>query len=153
MEIFKNIATVVGCISACIALAITIFKPLRQKIIKTFTNESAIEHFSEDIKIIKQQQEQSLINDKKIERRIDDIERRVLENEADRIRTELFDCGNRCRRGIRLHPEEMDHLRTIFAKYSNILHQNGQGKAEMKYIVDYYNHQDFPEYHKLNTTK
>lgn len=153
MEIFKNIATVVGCISACIALAITIFKPLRQKIIKTFTNESAIEHFSEDIKIIKQQQEQSLINDKKIERRIDDIERRVLENEADRIRTELFDCGNRCRRGLRLHPEEMEHLRTIFTKYSNILHQNGQGKAEMEYIVDYYNHQDFPEYHKLNTTK
>ena len=153
MEIFKNIATVVGCISACIALAITIFKPLRQKIIKTFTNESAIEHFSKDIKIIKQQQEQSLINDQKIERRINDIERRVLENEADRIRTELFDCGNRCRRGIRLHPEEMDHLRTIFTKYSNILHQNGQGKAEMEYIIDYYNHQDFPEYHKLNTTK
>ena len=153
MEIFKNIATVVGCISACIALAITIFKPLRQKIITTFTNESAMKHFSEDIKIIKQQQEQSLINDQKIERRINDIEKRVLENEADRIRTELFDCGNRCRRGIRLHPEEMDHLRTIFTKYSNILHQNGQGKAEMKYIIDYYNHQDFPEYHKLNTTK
>ena len=153
MEIFKNIATVVGCISACIALAITIFKPLRQKIITTFTNESAMKHFSEDIKIIKQQQEQSLINDQKIERRINDIERRVLENEADRIRTELFDCGNRCRRGIRLHPEEMDHLRTVFTKYSNILHQNGQGKAEMKYIIDYYNHQDFPEYHKLNTTK
>ena len=153
MEIFKNIATVVGCISACIALAITIFKPLRQKIITTFTNESAMKHFSEDIKIIKQQQEQSLINDQKIEKRIDDIEQRVLENEADRIRTELFDCGNRCRRGIRLHPEEMDHLRTIFTKYSNILHQNGQGKAEMEYIIDYYNHQDFPEYHKLNTTK
>ena len=153
MEIFKNIATVVGCISACIALAITIFKPLRQKIITTFTNESAMKHFSEDIKIIKQQQEQSLINDQKIERRINDIEKRVLENEADRIRTELFDCGNRCRSGIRLHPEEMDHLRTVFTKYSNILHQNGQGKAEMKYIIDYYNHQDFPEYHKLNTTK
>ena len=153
MEIFKNIATVVGCISACIALAITIFKPLRQKIITTFTNESAMKHFSEDIKIIKQQQEQSLINDQKIEKRIDDIEQRVLENEADRIRTELFDCGNRCRRGIRLHPEEMDHLRTIFTKYSNTLHQNGQGKAEMEYIIDYYNHQDFPKYHKLNTTK
>ena len=153
MEIFKNIATVVGCISACIALAITIFKPLRQKIITTFTNESAMKHFSEDIKIIKQQQEQSLINDQKIEKRINDIEQRVLENEADRIRSELFDCGNRCRRGIRLHPEEMDHIRTIFTKYSNILHQNGQGKAEMEYIIDYYNHQDFPEYHKLNTTK
>ena len=153
MEIFKNIATVVGCISACIALAITIFKPLRQKIIKTFTNENAIEHFSEDIKIIKQQQEQSLINDQKIEKRIDDIEQRVHENEADRIRTELFDCGNRCRRGIRLHPEEMDHIRTVFHKYNIVLHQNHEGESEYNFIIDYYNHQDFPKYHKLNTTK
>ena len=153
MEIFKNIATVVGCISACIALAITIFKPLRQKIIKTFTNESDMEHFSKDIKIIKQQQEQSLINDQKIEKRIDDIEQRVLENEADRIRTELFDCGNRCRRGIRLHPEEMDHIRSVFHKYNFTLHQNHEGETEFNFIVDYYNHQDFPKYHKLNTTK
>ena len=150
MEIFKNIATVVGCISACIALAITIFKPLRQKIIKTFTNENAIEHFSEDIKIIKQQQEQSLINDQKIEKRIDDIEQRVLENEADRIRTELFDCGNRCRRGIRLHPEEMDHIRDVYRKYSEVLHQNGPGQREFNFIADYYDKQDFPDYHQKN---
>ena len=150
MEIFKNIATVVGCISACIALAITIFKPLRQKIIKTFTNENAIEHFSEDIKIIKQQQEQSLINDQKIEKRIDDIEQRVLENEADRIRTELFDCGNRCRRGIRLHPEEFDHIQNIYSKYSNVLHKNHEGEVEYNFISNYYNNQNFPNYHEKN---
>ena len=37
MEIFKNIATVVGCISACIALLITIVKPFRQYIINSIS--------------------------------------------------------------------------------------------------------------------
>ena len=40
MEIFKNIATVVGCISACIALLVTIIKPLRQSIIDSFVKKS-----------------------------------------------------------------------------------------------------------------
>ena len=40
IEIIKTIATVVGCISACIALAITIIKPLRQRIIDSFIRKS-----------------------------------------------------------------------------------------------------------------
>ena len=40
MEIFKNIATVVGCISACIALLVTIIKPLRQKMIDSFLRKA-----------------------------------------------------------------------------------------------------------------
>lgn len=150
MEIFKNVATVVGCISACIALAVTIFKPLRQRIIKIFVNDNAIECLIEDMKIVKDQQRQSLDNDKRIEERINDVEKKVLENEADRIRTELFDCGNRCRRGIRLHPEEMDHIRAAFHKYSSVLHQNHEGETEFNFIVDYYNHQEFPNYHTKN---
>ena len=74
----------------------------------------------------------------------------VLENEADRLRSELFDCGNRCRRNIRLHPEEMEHIRVVFNKYSNVLHQNGPGEAEFKFITNYYNRQDFPDYHQKN---
>ena len=78
------------------------------------------------------------------------VESNVLENEADRIRAELFDCGNRCRRGIRLHPEEMEHIRVVFTKYSQKLKQNGTGEAEYDFICDYYNRQDFPEYHTHN---
>ena len=75
------------------------------------------------------------------------VKNNVLENEADRLRSELFDCGNRCRRNIRLHPEEMEHIRVVWNKYSNILHQNGAGEKEFNFIVDYYNHQSFPTYH------
>lgn len=81
---------------------------------------------------------------------LDEVKSNVLENEADRLRSELFDCGNRCRRHIRLHPEEMEHMRAVFSKYSNVLHQNGPGEAEFKFITNYYNHQDFPTYHQPN---
>lgn len=78
------------------------------------------------------------------------VKNNVLENEADRLRSELFDCGNRCRRNIRLHPEEMEHIRVVWDKYSNILHQNGAGEKEFNFILDYYNHQSFPTYHQPN---
>ena len=78
------------------------------------------------------------------------VKSNVLENEADRLRSELFDCGNRCRRNIRLHPEEMDHIREVYKKYSVVLKQNGPGEKEFNFITDYYNHQDFPTYHQPN---
>ena len=81
---------------------------------------------------------------------LEQVKSNVLENEADRLRSELFDCGNRCRRHIRLHPEEMEHIRAVYKKYSEVLHQNGPGEAEFKFITNYYNKQDFPDYHKKN---
>lgn len=91
-----------------------------------------------------------LENNANLQEQLDQVKSNVLENEADRLRSELFDCGNRCRRNIRLHPEEMEHIRVVFHKYSNVLHQNGPGEAEFKFITDYYNHQDFPTYHQPN---
>ena len=91
-----------------------------------------------------------LANNENLQTQLDQVKSNVLENEADRLRSELFDCGNRCRRHIRLHPEEMEHIRVVFNKYSNVLHQNGPGEAEFNFITDYYNHQDFPTYHQPN---
>ena len=88
-----------------------------------------------------------------LQTKLEKVEDNVLTNEADRLRSELFDCGNRCRRNIRLHPEEMEHIRAVFHKYSNVLHQNGTGENEFEFITDYYNHQDFPTYHTVNNTK
>jgi Mg2+ and Co2+ transporter CorA len=81
---------------------------------------------------------------------LEQVKSNVLENEADRLRSELFDCGNRCRRRIRLHPEEMDHIRDVYRKYSEVLHKNGPGEKEFNFITDYYNKQDFPDYHQKN---
>ena len=150
METFKNIATVVGCISACMALLVTIIKPLRQGIINSFVKQSQDETRDDKIDKMDKKIDTLLANHKKFEDRLNSVEKSVLENEADRLRSELFDCGNRCRRGIRLHPEEMEHIRAVFIKYSQKLKQNGAGESEYNFICDYYNHQDFPEYHIHN---
>lgn len=147
MEIFKNIATVVGCISACIALLITIIKPLRQKVIDSFVKKSQDNKRNEIIAKMDKKIDKLLEKNQSLDDRLTRVEKNVLDNEADRIRAELFDCGNRCRRGIRLHPEEMEHIRAIYHKYKNVLHQNHEGDAEFDFITQYYNQQSFPAYH------
>lgn len=150
LEILKNIATIVGCISGVIALAITIIKPFRKWIIDSFVRQSQAKEVKAKIDDMVEMMNKSLDNDADFEKRLSRVEETVLKNEADRLRSELFDCGNRCRRGIRLHPEEMDHIRAVYRKYSEKLGQNGTGKSEYNFICEYYNHQDFPGYHTQN---
>ena len=150
MEVFKNITTVIGCISAIIALSMTFIKPFRKWIIDSFVRQSQAKEVKAQIDSMVAMMNQSLTNDEAFEKRLSRVENNVLKNEADRLRSELFDCGNRCRRGIRLHPEEMTHIRAVFRKYSEELEQNGTGENEYNFICDYYNHQDFPEYHTQN---
>lgn len=147
MEIFKNIATVVGCLSACIGLAVTIIKPLRQKIIDTIAKKIQNTKREEKIDKMDKKIDKILEKNQSLDDRLTRVEENVLDNEADRIRAELFDCGNRCRRGIRLHPEEMDHIRAIYRKYKDVLKQNHEGDAEFDFIAQYYNQQSFPAYH------
>ena len=150
MQIFQLISSIIGCASAAFALAVGIIKPFRRRIIDSFVHKSQYTAISKNIDEMNEKMDKMLTNDAQISTRLTRVEENVLENEADRLRSELFDCGNRCRRGIRLHPEEMDHIRAVFTKYSSKLKQNGAGEAEYLFICDYYNRQDFPQYHKQN---
>ena len=147
MEVFKNIATVVGCISACMTLLIAIIKPFRQWLIDSFIKKAKDTKRDEKIDKMDRKIDKLLENNECLDNRLTRVEKNVLDNEADRIRAELFDCGNRCRRGIRLHPEEMEHIRAIYHKYKDVLHQNHEGDAEFDFINQYYNQQSFPAYH------
>ena len=147
IEILKSIATVVGCISACIALGVTIIKPLRQWLIDSFIRKTKDDKRDEAIAKMDKKIDKLLDSYQSLKDEVARVKENVLDNEADRIRAELFDCGNRCRRGIRLHPEEMDHIRAIYHKYKHILHQNHEGDAEFDFINKYYNRQSFPAYH------
>lgn len=147
LEMVKTITTIVGCISACIALAVTIIKPLRRRVIDAFVRKSQDTKRDAKIDQIDQKLDKILKVNHDLEDRLARVEQNVLENEADRIRAELFDCGNRCRRGIRLHPEEMDHIRAIYHKYKDVLKQNHEGDMEFDFITQYYNQQSFPAYH------
>lgn len=154
MELIKNIAAVVGCVTTCLGLLTLIFKPLRQRIIDSFVKKSQDTKRDEKIDKMDKKIDTLLENNKSLNDRLTRVEKNVLDNEADRIRAELFDCGNRCRRGIRLHPEEMDHIRAIYHKYKDVLKQNHEGDAEFDFIINYYNQQSFPRYHKqIDNTK
>ena len=147
LEIIKNVAAVVGCIMTCLGLLTAIIKPLRQWLIDSFIKKSQDTKRDEKIDKMDKKIDKLLENNKSLNDRLTSVEKNVLDNEADRLRSELFDCGNRCRRNIRLHPEEMEHIRASYDKYANVLHQNGPGEKEFNFITDYYNKQDFPAYH------
>ena len=110
----------------------------------------SVKNNDELIQTLDKKMDKLLETNENLTNQLNQVKDNVLENEADRLRSELFDCGNRCRRHIRLHPEEMEHVRAVFDKYSNVLHQNGPGEAEFKFITNYYNQQDFPTYHQPN---
>ena len=78
----------------------------------------------------------------KIDEKLDKLGDRILENEADRLRDVLFNCGNACRRGEHLDGEDFRHIQTVYTKYRS-LGQNGIGEQEMNFITEYYNSQDF----------
>lgn len=147
MELIKNIAAVVGCASACIGLLITIFKPLRQHIVDVFISKSKNEKMIKDIDKIDKKLDVLIEEKEDIIKRLDRVEKNVLDNESERLKSELFACGNRCRRGIYLHAEEFEHIRQVYERYSNVLHKNHNGTREYEFIYDYYNKQD------LNNTK
>ena len=147
MEIIRDIAAIVGCIMTCFGLLTAIIKPLRQRLIDSFIRKSKDTKRDEKIDKMDKKIDKLLESNVCLDNRLTRVEKNVLDNEADRIRAELFDCGNRCRRGIRLHPEEMEHIRAIYHKYKDVLHQNHEGDAEFDFITKYYNHQSFPAYH------
>lgn len=157
IEVIKEIAAVVGCLSTLVAFLTLIIKPLRKRIVDKFAEkaqkqsiENKIDSMSTKVDTIIDDNKTQQDEIKEIKKEIQHIKENVLDNEADRIRAELFDCGNRCRRGIRLHPEEFDHIKEIFRKYTEVLHQNHEGETEYNFIHTYYNHQHFPSYHEKN---
>jgi hypothetical protein len=174
-EIVKEVITIAGYVSAVFGAGVAvitfftlIIKPLRKgainwvaRIANRRETENVLANLQSSVSEIQQgigNMSDTIKNNADIQAaNIDDLgkkvlklEAKVLENEADRLRSELFDCGNRCRRGIRLHPEEMEHIRAVFKKYSKDLKQNGTGESEYNFICEYYNHQHFPEYHSTN---
>ena len=150
METIKNIAAIAGCVMTCLGLLAAIIKPLRQWLINSVTQKTKNTKRYAKIDSMDKKIDQLLENQKDFDSRLTRVENNVLDNEADRIRAELFDCGNRCRRGIRLHPEEMEHIRAIYRKYKDVLNQNHEGDAEFDFISQYYNQQCFPPYHTTN---
>lgn len=143
MEIIKNIAAVIGCITAAIGLIGIIFKPIRKGIsdwIKKIIGSS------ESANAIKRIDVSLLALDGKIDslyEQVEKLDQRVFENERDRIKAELSEYVSRCARGMKIYPEEKVHIDEIYTKYTNELHCNSTGSEFYHEISQYYEHQDW----------
>ena len=148
MEIFKNIATVVGCVSACIALLLTIIKPLRQYLIDSFARKSQSNKVVVDIQELNKKIDTLLRNNKDLIERLDRVENHVLENESDRLKAELSTYYNRCCRSLQIFPEEMLRVEEVYDRYHNQLGLNHVGTNMYDAIAQYYKQQDFIKMNK-----
>ena len=143
MEIVKNVAAVIGCITAAIGLLSIIFKPIRKhasiwikKIIGSSESAKAIERIDVSLTALYEKID-GLCG------RLDQIDQRVFENERDRIKAELSEYVSRCVRGMKIYPEEKTHIDEIYAKYKDELHCNSTGTEFYHQIAQYYEHQDW----------
>ena len=148
MEIFKNIATVVGCISACIALLVTIIKPLRQKIIDSFVHNFQQANLQTNMNNLSSKIDLLIEANEKMDNRTKKIEEHILENESDRLKSELSMYYNRCCRGLQVFPEEMLRVEEVYDRYHNKLGLNHIGTNMYDAIEKYYKQQDFIKMHK-----
>ena len=150
MELIKDIAAIVGCISAIIALVTTMFRPVRKKIVNWIKHTSeasetaiTIKDINTKIASLEDSVGDILTRVNKIDSSIKTLDQRVFENERDRIKSELSEYASRCARGLKIYPEEMVHIEEMYAKYSDTLHCNHTGTQNYKVIVNYYKNQDW----------
>lgn len=150
MELIKNIAAIVGCISAVFALLISIIKPVRNAFCNTLARKSEYKHLRKDVTELKDAvanltnvHADGMTKIETLEEQVRSLSEMMVRNEGDRLRAEIFTCANRCRRGADLYPEEFDRIRAVYHRYHDELKLNSQGTDDYNFIYNYYNSQQF----------
>lgn len=167
-EIIRDIAGFLSCITVIITFLGLVLKPTRKRIEtwirKVMKSDELVSTMDEHTNQLHQlskkldtqekkldiQEEKSDAADKQIlahmqgiDTRLDKLDQRVLENERDRIKSELSEYASRCARGMKIYPEEMVHIEEMYAKYSNQLHCNHTGTQNYNIIANYYKSQEW----------
>lgn len=134
IEILKKIGGISGYVISIITLAVLVIKPVREWVVKkviTITHKDKIDEMSKELGDLKE--------------KMSEIMQMLFENEKDRLKGELFNCGNRCRRNIPLTLEEFRYIQDVYQKYNSQLHCNHNGTEEYEFIRDYFNSYDNQE--------
>lgn len=141
LEIIKNGGAICGSAISIVTFLALIIKPVRKWLVNKIV---AITHKKE----IEAQEKKlnSLAKElAEVKGVINEIKELLFINEKDRLKGELFNCGNRCRRNIPLPLEEYRYIQEVYQKYSDELHCNHNGTEEYEYIRDYFNSVDNQE--------
>lgn len=142
-EIIKNASSIVGLILSSLTLLGIIIKPIRKAIIKWIVNIVGGSDVLKEVKEIKTSLDSMNEKMDTVEERLDKLDQRVLENERDRIKSELAVYTSKCARKMKIYPEEMSHINDIYYKYHEILRCNSLGTSMYNEIVKYYENQDW----------
>lgn len=167
-EIIRDIAGFLSCLTVIITFLGLVLKPTRnrienwiRKVMKSDELVSTMDAHTNQLDQLSKKldvQEKKLdIQEKKsdaadkqilshmqgIDTRLDKLDQRVLENERDRIKSELSEYASRCARGMKIYPEEMVHIEEMYEKYSNQLHCNHTGTQNYNTIANYYKNQEW----------
>ena len=167
-EIIRDIAGFLSCLTVIITFLGLVLKPTRnrietwiRKVMKSDELVSTMDAHTNQLDQLSKKldvQEKKLdIREKKsdaadkqilshmqgIDTRLDKLDQRVLENERDRIKSELSEYASRCARGMKIYPEEMVHIEEMYEKYSNQLHCNHTGTQNYNTIATYYKNQEW----------
>lgn len=168
IDLITNISSLISGIMVIVAFLGVLIKPIRKKIETWLRNTTNAEELTNTMKAhtkqlnnleykIDQQETKSKKADEQIINHLKDVDtrlnnvdsklctldNRVFENERDRIKAELSECASRCARGIKLYPEEKNHIDEIYSKYINELHCNSMGSELYHTITKYYESQDW----------
>lgn len=141
LEIIKTGGAVCGSALSILAFIMVIIKPIRKKVVSkiiTVTHKKEIEAHGKELNSLAQELSE-------VKGVINEIKELLFINEKDRLKGELFNCGNRCRRGIPLQLEEYRYIQEVYQKYSDELHCNHNGTEEYNFIRDYFNSLDNQE--------
>lgn len=171
IEVIKDISSILSEVMVIIAFLGLVLKPTRQKVkkwIQEIVSQDTTKKFDDlskettqkfnDLSLKLDQQnikiddldnkssvaDQRILNHmQEIDASIDKLNTRVLENERDRIKSELSEYASRCARGMKIYPEEMVHIEEMYTKYSTQMHCNHTGTQNYNIIVNYYKSQDW----------
>lgn len=171
IEVIKDISSILSAVMVIIAFLGLVLKPIRQKVKKWIQeivsqdtaekiddlskettqkfNDLSLKLDQQNIKIDGLDNKSSVADQKildhmqEIDASIDKLNTRVLENERDRIKSELSEYASRCARGMKIYPEEMVHIEEMYTKYSTQMHCNHTGTQNYNIIANYYKSQDW----------
>lgn len=140
-----KIVWIAGVLGAVIAIFAIIKKPIANLVKrKRELKDEKDKKLYEVIGIIDQSVKQSLEQNKEqlllmdeFTKKLKDIENKVDANEIDRIRWEILNFANICKRQICCNADEFQHIFTLYDKYERLIEENGLKNGLMEVEIDF----------------
>lgn len=139
-----KIVWIAGVLGAIIAIFAIIKKPIanlvkRKRELKDEKDKKlygAINIIDQSVKqSLEQNKEQLLLMDS-FTKKLKDIENKVDANEIDRIRWEILNFANICKRQIHCSADEFQHIFTLYDKYEHLIEENGLKNGLIEVEID-----------------